>query len=73
MSDTVHDVDPTHQNRQESEVDIPAAQPTTTTGPAVGTLTRLLVGSALLGKKVGNEVEAQTPAGALKLKVVSVE
>jgi transcription elongation factor GreA len=31
------------------------------------------VGSALLGKKVGNEVEAQVPAGTLKLKVVSIE
>ena len=31
------------------------------------------VGSALLGKKVGNEVEAQAPAGTLKLKVVSIE
>ena len=31
------------------------------------------VGSALIGKKVGEEVEAETPAGALKLKVVAIE
>jgi len=31
------------------------------------------VGSALLGKKVGDEVEAETPAGALKLKLVAIE
>jgi transcription elongation factor GreA len=30
-------------------------------------------GKILLGKKVGNEVEAQAPAGMLKLKVVSIE
>jgi transcription elongation factor GreA len=31
------------------------------------------VGSALLGKKVGDKVEAQVPAGTLKLKVVAIE
>ena len=31
------------------------------------------VGSALLGKKVGDKVEAQVPAGTLKLKVISIE
>ncbi len=31
------------------------------------------VGSALLGKKVGNKVEAQTPAGTLKLKLIAIE
>ncbi len=31
------------------------------------------VGSALLGKRVGDEVEAQAPAGTLKLKVIAIE
>jgi transcription elongation factor GreA len=31
------------------------------------------VGSALMGKKVGNVVEVQTPAGSVKLKVVKIE
>lgn len=31
------------------------------------------VGSALMGKKVGDKVEAQTPAGKLKLKVTAIE
>lgn len=31
------------------------------------------VGSALLGKRVGDKVEAQAPAGTLKLKVIAIE
>jgi transcription elongation factor GreA len=31
------------------------------------------VGSALLGKRVGDKVEAQIPAGTLKLKVIAIE
>ena len=31
------------------------------------------VGSALLGKRVGNQVEAQAPSGILKLKVIAIE
>ncbi len=31
------------------------------------------VGSALLGKRVGAKVEAQVPAGTLKLKVIAIE
>jgi len=31
------------------------------------------VGSALLGKKVGDEVEVHAPAGTLKLKIIRVE
>jgi len=31
------------------------------------------VGSALLGKRVGDEVKAQAPAGTLKLKVIAIE
>lgn len=31
------------------------------------------VGSALMGKKVGDEVEVETPAGAIKMKVVKIE
>jgi transcription elongation factor GreA len=31
------------------------------------------VGSALMGKRVGAEVEAQVPAGTLRLKLVAVE
>jgi len=31
------------------------------------------VGSALLGKRVGDEVEAQAPAGTLKLKLIAIE
>ena len=31
------------------------------------------VGSALLGKRVGNQVEAQAPSGTLKLKVIAIE
>jgi transcription elongation factor GreA len=30
------------------------------------------VGRALLGKKVGDEVEVQTPAGKLKLLIIEV-
>jgi len=31
------------------------------------------VGSALLGKRVGDEVEAEAPAGTLKLQVIAIE
>lgn len=31
------------------------------------------VGSALLGKRVGDEVEAEAPAGTLKLKLIAIE
>ncbi|HHE54528.1 MAG TPA: transcription elongation factor GreA, partial [Caldithrix abyssi] len=31
------------------------------------------VGKALLGKKVGDEVEIQVPAGILKYKILSIE
>jgi transcription elongation factor GreA len=31
------------------------------------------VGSALLGKRVGDQVEVETPAGAIKLDVVEIE
>ena len=31
------------------------------------------VGSALMGKRVGDAVEAQVPAGTLKLEVISIE
>jgi len=31
------------------------------------------VGSALMGKKVGNEVKVEIPAGKLKLKIVAIE
>jgi transcription elongation factor GreA len=43
-------------------------------GPSEGKISNESpVGSALLGKKVGDEVEAQVPAGTLKLKVVAIE
>ena len=31
------------------------------------------VGKALMGKRVGNEVEVHAPAGALKLKVIAID
>ena len=31
------------------------------------------VGSALMGKRVGNKVEAQIPAGTIKLEVIAIE
>jgi len=31
------------------------------------------VGSALLGKRVGDDVEAEAPAGTLKLKLIAIE
>jgi transcription elongation factor GreA len=31
------------------------------------------VGKALMGKKIGDEVEVQTPAGSVKFKIVAIE
>jgi uncharacterized RDD family membrane protein YckC len=51
MSDLVEGVDTAHSSHEESETRTPAAQPTAAGGVEIGTLARLLLGSALLGQK----------------------
>jgi len=42
--------------------------------PLMGRISdRSPIGSALIGNKVGDEVEVDTPAGAIKFKILSVE